>query len=163
MMEKTPFSVSVNDTELTIAPEAIQDLDTIEIMDGYFHILKDNKAFKAEVLETNFADKSLIIKVNGNTYTVKIADKFDRLVKQIGLTVGATQKMNLVKSPMPGLVLHIMVEEGQAVAKGETLLILEAMKMENAIKAPADAVIKSINVTKGMAIEKGQLLIEFNL
>ncbi len=162
-MEKTPFSVSVNDTELMIAPEAIAALDTIEIMDGYFHILKDNKAFKAEVIDANFADKSLIIKINGNTYTVKIADKFDRLVKQIGLTVGTAQLSNLVKSPMPGLVLQIMVEEDQTVTKGETLLILEAMKMENAIKAPADAVVKTINVTKGMAIEKGQLLIEFNL
>ena len=160
-MEKTPFSVSVNDTEFSIAPEAIENINGIEIIDNHFHILRDNKAFKAEIIDANYEDKSLIIKVNGNTYAVKIADKFDRLVKQIGLTLGGSQKNNLVKSPMPGLVLQIIATEGQAVTKGETLLILEAMKMENAIKAPADAVIKTINVTKGMAIEKGQLLVEF--
>ncbi len=159
-MEKTPFLVTVNDTEMSIAPDAIQGMDGIEIADGHFHILQNNKAFKAEVVEANYADKSLIVKVNGNSYTVKIADKYDRLIKEIGLTIGGAQKTNIVKSPMPGLVLHIMVEAGQEVAKGETLLILEAMKMENAIKAPADAVIKSINVVKGAAVDKGQLLIE---
>jgi len=53
------------------------------------------------------------------------------------------------------------VSEGQAVKKGDTLLILEAMKMENALKSPADGVIKKVAVSKGMAVEKNQLLIEF--
>ena len=159
-MDKTPFSVTVNDAEMSIAPEMVQTMDSIEIVDGQFHILKDNKAFRAEIVEANYEDKRLIVKVNGNTYSVNIADKYDRLIKEIGLTIGNVQKTNIVKSPMPGLVLQIMIEEGQQVSKGETLLILEAMKMENAIKAPADAVVKSIKVTKGAAVDKGQLLIE---
>lgn len=159
-MEKTPFLLTVNDTELSIAPDAIDSLDNIAISEGQFHILKDNKAFKAEIIEADYANKSITVSVNGNHYNVKIADKFDRLVKQIGLTIGNASKTNIIKSPMPGLVLQVMAAVGQQVNKGETLLILEAMKMENAIKAPADAVIKAIKVEKGTAVDKGQLLIE---
>lgn len=161
-MDKTPFSVTVNENTLSIAPENIEMLDSVEVKDGFFHILHNNKAYKAEIVDANYSEKSFIVKINGNSYTINVADKYDRLIKQIGLTIGGSQKMNTVKSPMPGLVLQINVEVGQNVQKGDTLLILEAMKMENVIKAPADATIKSINVSKGAAIDKGQLLIEFD-
>jgi biotin carboxyl carrier protein len=159
-MDNTPFLVQVNETEFTISPEMLSAFDGIKMHNGKFHVLQDKKSYKAEILEVNFDEKVMRIKVNGNCYDVKILDKYDRLVKQIGLTVGGTHKTNSIKSPMPGLVLQIMAEVGQSVIKGETLLILEAMKMENTIKAPADAVIKSIHVAKGSAIDKGQLLIE---
>jgi biotin carboxyl carrier protein len=61
---------------------------------------------------------------------------------------------------MPGLVLSINVKVGDTIQKGDTLMILEAMKMENVIKAPADAVVKKININKGQAVEKAQLLME---
>jgi biotin carboxyl carrier protein len=159
-MDNTPFLVQVNETEFTISPEMLSAFDGIKMHNGKFHVLQDNKSYKAEILDINYEDKMMKIKVNGNSYDVKILDKYDRLVKQIGLTIGSSNKTNVIKSPMPGLVLQIMTEVGQRVNKGETMLILEAMKMENTIKAPSDAVIKSIHVGKGAAIEKGQLLIE---
>ena len=159
-MDNTPFLVQVNETEFTVSPEMLSAFDGIKMQNGKFHVLQDQKSYKAEILDVNYEEKIMKIKVNGNSYDVKILDKYDRLVKQIGLTVGGSHKTNAIKSPMPGLVLQIMAEVGQTVAKGETLLILEAMKMENTIKAPADAVIKSIHVSKGAAIDKGQLLIE---
>jgi len=78
----------------------------------------------------------------------------------MGLSVVASQKLSSVKAPMPGLVLDIMVEPGQEVAEGDSLLILEAMKMENVLKATGEGVVKSIEITKGAAVEKGQILIE---
>ena len=159
-MDNTPFLVQVNENEFTISPEMLAAFDGIKMQNGRIHVLQDQKSYQAEILGLDYEEKTMKIKVNGNSYDVKILDKYDRLVKQIGLTIGGTQKTNVIKSPMPGLVLQIMAEVGQAVTKGETLLILEAMKMENAIKAPADAIIKSIHVSKGAAIDKGQLLIE---
>jgi biotin carboxyl carrier protein len=62
---------------------------------------------------------------------------------------------------MPGLVLSINIAVGDVLAKGETILILEAMKMENLIKATSDVTIKSIAINQGQAVVKGQLLVEF--
>ncbi|MNS88855.1 Methylmalonyl-CoA carboxyltransferase 1.3S subunit [compost metagenome] len=61
---------------------------------------------------------------------------------------------------MPGLILKVLVTEGQAIKKGEPVLILEAMKMENVFKAPGDAVVKAIRIEERQAVEKGEVLIE---
>lgn len=64
----------------------------------------------------------------------------------------------VVKSPMPGNILKINVTVGQKVNEGETLLVLEAMKMENEIMAPCDGAVTSVAVTKGASVESGTLL-----
>ena len=63
-----------------------------------------------------------------------------------------------VTSPMPGTILDVKVAAGQAVKKGDGLMILEAMKMENEIVAAADGTISSVNVTKGATVESGAVL-----
>jgi len=73
----------------------------------------------------------------------------------------AAKKVNDIKAPMPGMVLNILVDEGQEVKKGDALIVLEAMKMENILKSPVDGVIKKIAINKGVAVEKNQLLIQF--
>lgn len=64
-----------------------------------------------------------------------------------------------IKSQMPGRVLKLAVKEGDAVKKGASLFIIEAMKMENDIRANADAIVESIHVTEGQSVETGTLLI----
>jgi biotin carboxyl carrier protein len=60
---------------------------------------------------------------------------------------------------MPGLVLNVMVEEGQKIKKGDAILVLEAMKMENILKATSEGEVKKILVKKGDKIEKNQVLV----
>lgn len=64
-----------------------------------------------------------------------------------------------VKSPMPGVVLKIQVQQGQAVKTGQVLLILEAMKMENEIVAPKDGTVAQIVTSKGASVESGTPLV----
>lgn len=65
----------------------------------------------------------------------------------------------VVSAPMPGTVLNVTVSVGDVVKAGQTLLILEAMKMENEIVAPHDATIAAINTTKGSSVNTGDALI----
>lgn len=63
-----------------------------------------------------------------------------------------------VTSPMPGTILSVNVAAGDAVKRGQVLMILEAMKMENEIMCPCDGTVTSVTVTKGTAVESGTLL-----
>ena len=67
-----------------------------------------------------------------------------------------------VKAPMPGKILSIKASEGQAVSKGDVILLLEAMKMENEVVAPQDGTIATINVASGAAVEAGDVLATLN-
>lgn len=67
-----------------------------------------------------------------------------------------------VTAPMPGKILGIKAEPGKTVAKGEAIIVLEAMKMENEIVAPADGTIASINVSVGDSVEAGATLATLN-
>lgn len=137
-----------------------QELDFIRTGPDTFHILRGNRRFEARLLELDARTKSFRFRINGSTYRVVLSDRFDQLVDSLGLAVQAGGNLTDVKAPMPGLVLQLPVQEGQQVAKGETLLILEAMKMENVIKSVGDATIKTIHVKEGSPVDKNQLLIE---
>ncbi|MCB0597132.1 MAG: acetyl-CoA carboxylase biotin carboxyl carrier protein subunit [Lewinellaceae bacterium] len=141
-----------------VAPE----LDFVPMSDGRYHVLRDNISYHAEILHTDYNTKSFTIKVNGSVYEVQLADQYDQLVNRLGLAVVSQLKIREVRAPMPGLVLDISVQAGQAVSKGDPLLILEAMKMENVLKSPGDGVVKKILVARGEAVEKNSLLIEMD-
>lgn len=153
-------SLTNNNYQLEVNPENV-NWDLLEIKEGKFHILQDNQSFEASILEADYEAKTFKIKINQNTYEVALKDKFDQLVEQLGFSNMTSQKVNNIKAPMPGLVLDIVVNVGDEVSKGDSVLILEAMKMENVIKAEGDAVVKSITIEKGTAVEKNQVLVEF--
>jgi biotin carboxyl carrier protein len=135
--------------------------DVIEVKNGSFHVIKNNKSYSVEVIKSDEKEKSFLISVNGNKYQLNVKDKFDELLKSLGMDNLNSSKVNEIKAPMPGLVLDIRVSEGDEVKKGDPILVLEAMKMENIIKSPTDGIIKKINVKKGIAVEKNQVLINF--
>lgn len=83
--------------------------------------------------------------------------KVYRGYKPSGLNKGGA---GVLVTQMPGKIVKIMKKVGDTVAKGETVLILEAMKMENEIKSGADGVIKTINVKEGQALDSGFLMVE---
>lgn len=134
--------------------------DKISVAKGRFHILKDSRSYNCEVLHFVKEKKTFSIRVNGNVYQVQVKDRFDALLKQLGMEGAAVNKVNTIKAPMPGLVLKIMIEEGQELNTGDSVLILEAMKMENIIKSPGRGIVKTIKVKAKDAVEKNQVLVE---
>jgi len=138
-----------------------EDLDIRPIGQRGFHVLHRNQSFLADVVEVNRAEKFCLIKVNGNAYRLELQDQYDTLLHKLGLDSMQKHKVDVVKAPMPGLVLDVLVEEGAVVKKGDNLFILEAMKMENIIKAPGDGTVKSVKASAGNKVEKGQAIIVF--
>jgi biotin carboxyl carrier protein len=140
--------------------EELGQLDFIPLDDSHFHILSSGKSYRATLLEADPQRKSFCVAINGSRYDIQLADAYDQMIERMGLSAKVTKQARDVNAPMPGLVLKLMVEPGQAVTAGQALLILEAMKMENVIKAAADATVESVNVHQGDAVEKGYLLIK---
>lgn len=156
------YTLLVNNNQaFDVSGEALAAFDAIATGQNSYHVLKDNLPYKAEITGADFLKKTYTVSINNNTYEVHIADALSRLIKNMGFEVGVAKQVNEIKAPIPGLILEIAVTVGQAVQENDTLLILEAMKMENTFHSPRAGVIKSIAVTKGQAVDKGQLLIEF--
>jgi biotin carboxyl carrier protein len=65
-----------------------------------------------------------------------------------------------LRAPMPGMVVRVLVEPGAAVAQGQGLIVVEAMKMENELKAPGAGTVAKVHVVAGARVEKGDLLVE---
>jgi len=155
------YNVSVNEKNtMEVTQKDIDDLDVISTNSG-LHILQNNCSYKAQVISKNLDSKTYQIAVNNTVYTVNIEDDLDRLIKEMGFELGSTKHINEIKAPMPGLILEINVAIGQEVKEDDSLLILEAMKMENVLTSPRDGIIKSIAVSKGDTVDKNQLLLEF--
>lgn len=135
--------------------------DIQSLGENRYHILHQNRSYTAEVVEINRADKTLTLTINGHTYSLQVKDQFDFLLEKMGMGQTAQTRTANLKAPMPGLIRSLTVQPGDAVKKGDSLLVLEAMKMENVLKAPADATITAIRIAPGDTVEKGQTLIEF--
>lgn len=158
---KFDFVVKTENKQLKLNDQLIE-LDQVKLNENSSHVLYQNKSYLIEVVELIKEDKTAIVKVNSNIYNINIEDQYDQLLKQLGMDNLAASKILQVKAPMPGLVLNVLVTEGDEIKKGDNLLVLEAMKMENMIKSPTDGVIKKIEIKQGNKVEKNELLITFS-
>lgn len=151
--ENQAHEIELNNQQIKIDGKETE-IDLVKLLDNKFHILDNHKSYNLEVIHADYTLKRFSIKVNNNIYDINLQDELDILLDKMGMSVAADDKMDNVKAPMPGLVLDILVEAGQAVNKGDNLIILEAMKMENIIKASGSGTVKSIHVQKKDAVEK---------
>jgi biotin carboxyl carrier protein len=154
------LEIDVNGSSFTIDGTDFP-IDVAKLGPDKFHIIRNNKSFSAEIEEVNRLTKTVSVRINGSTHTVQLKDKFDLLLDKLGMNNGAGSRLNNIKAPMPGLIIDLRVTTGQHIQPGDTLLILEAMKMENIIKSSGEGVVKRVTVKKGDSVEKGQVLIEF--
>tara|TARA_B110000046_G_scaffold41953_1_gene46563 strand:- start:2208 stop:2717 length:510 start_codon:yes stop_codon:yes gene_type:complete len=135
-------------------------IDSVSLSEKEIHVLKGNQGYNVEVVSVDHNAKLVELKINGARYKYEVKDEHDLLLKELGFNTTTSNKVSTIKAPMPGLVLDVMVEDGQEIKKGSALVILEAMKMENIIKSPTDGVIKTVVATKGSAVDKNELLIQ---
>lgn len=134
--------------------------DVQELADGGYSVLMNNRSHVVYLDELNREEKKVTLIIDNVRITTTIKEPIDLLLEKMGINMAVQQKAASLKAPMPGLVLKILVTEGESVKKGTPILILEAMKMENVLKAGGTGTVEAIAVDKGAAVEKGQLLIK---
>jgi biotin carboxyl carrier protein len=98
----------------------------------------------------------------GERCEVEVVDERTRHIRSLTGAGDRARGPASLKAPMPGLVVRVQVEVGQAVAAGAGVVVLEAMKMENELRAAAAGVVRTVRVRTGEAVEKGQVLVEFD-
>ena len=97
----------------------------------------------------------------GERSELEVLDQRTRHIRSLTGAGDRRRSADVLKAPMPGLVLRVHANPGDRVAAGAGVVVLEAMKMENELKAQASAVVKAVRVRPGEAVEKGQVLVEF--
>lgn len=129
--------------------------------DGNYHLLHNHKRFVIKLIESDMNGRPAKVQVNGRPFNIKIKNDLDLLIESMGLNSKSKTKVENIQAPMPGLIVNILCETGQSVAKGDSLLVMEAMKMENIIKSPGNGIIHKIFISKGQSVNKNQTLLEF--
>jgi pyruvate carboxylase subunit B len=141
--------VVVDGTPLPYSAEALGD--------GSLSLIVDGRSVPVSV--EPLGDGRMRVTIGGRRTVVRVQDERDLLVDAFGLAPDEGGG-GAVRAPMPGLVLDILVAEGETVEAEQGLLVLEAMKMENELTAPSGGVVETIHVESGASVDKEALLIE---
>lgn len=146
----------LNDNELT-ADEEKYYYELLPVCNHSFILKLNNKVFELTTERLNSDLFNVLLEGNQFEVTVRTALQ-EKAVKLLESSAGFQHHHMNVKAPMPGLILKIKKNIGDKVEQGESIIILEAMKMENDLKAPASGEIEKIFVTEGSPVEKGVIL-----
>lgn len=118
-------------------------------------------------------DGMLAVTLNGTTYTVEVPELMKQAPRPVVNHAAAPAPVatkpiaaapvasNVVAAPLPGTITKVLVKEGNKVKKGDTLLTMEAMKMENSITAEADGIVRKVHVGVGASVNQGDALVDF--
>ena len=147
LIDFTPIGKSYR---ATIGEQAM-DVEIIQAKDGKLDLLIDGKRITAYVSSDN---ARRWVTVNGQTFVLTKSSGARRSGH------GSHHAAGELTAPMPGQVRAVSVSEGEAVTKGQTLLVIEAMKMEIRIHAPQAGTVKQLFVKQGQTVEREQVLIE---
>ncbi len=156
LVDDRAFDIAIQDDRLVVDGNP-KDYTFEVLREGYVSMIIDGASVPVSV--EPIGEDTLRVTIDGRRTEVQVKDERDLLVEEFGLGEDAAAGGE-VRAPMPGLVLDLLVEEGEEVAADQGLLVLEAMKMENELKAPSGGVVRTIHATSGDAVDKEALLIE---
>lgn len=152
------YLIEINDDrKVTIdGTEYAVDFESISGQPVY-SLLINGRSYEAYVHQ---ADSELQVLLHGDMYQVRVEDEREMRLRAAAssLSLAPAGEFSL-RAPMPGLVISVPVSEGQAIKKGDILVILESMKMQNELKSPRDGVVGRVKVAAGTSVEQNQILI----
>jgi biotin carboxyl carrier protein len=156
-------SLEIDGQELGFDFKPLDNRSFSLILKGVSHVVQDvsnetDTHFRHDDLHGPLG-RNIVVAIKGKAYAVTIDDDRSLLFKKLVANVPQASTDDVVRAPMPGLISRISVQVGEEVSKGQSLVVLEAMKMENEIRASGFGRIKKICITKGKPVEKGEVLV----
>jgi len=151
------FDIEINEDGRILVNGQERAIDFRVLREGeLYSLLLDHLSFEAVIEEREDVHHVMIA---GDLYEVTVTDERSRRLASAFMALGDSSGEVTIRAPMPGLIVRVPVMEGQAVSKGETLVILESMKMENELKSPRDGIVHRVNVAAGDSVEQNKVLV----
>lgn len=153
-----PFTIEINHEDEIIVNGTSYAIDFVEIGEhnNLFSLLINNESFEALVEERDAIWQVLL---RGDLYTAEVADERTQRMEAQRTTMVPDAGETNIRAPMPGLVVSVPVQEGQVIEAGDSVVILESMKMENELRAPREGTVERVNVQAGDSVEQNQVLV----
>ena len=149
------ISIDGQDTVLIDGEPVPADLQTS--LDGTLHsLIIEGRSYAVRIQDQEEAYR---VQIGGEIYDVVVEDERTHRLAGVKSALGGTAGEVVLKAPMPGVIVEISVAEGDVVEKGQTLVVLESMKMHNEFKAPKDGTVHAIRVAQSDKIEKGTVMV----
>jgi biotin carboxyl carrier protein len=143
------------DGQITVNGHA-RDVDFLPLTGALYSILMDNNSYEVLVEER---EGEVEVQMRGRLFNARVMDERAVLLAETRGELDGEQGEVVVKAPMPGLIVAVPVSEGLEVTKGQTVIILESMKMQNELKAPKDGVVQRVHVAQGQSVEQNKPLL----
>lgn len=156
-IEGQTYEIEINEAgEISVEGERLPADFMAVAEQSVYSLLLDNHSYEANISP---GEAGLEVLLRGQRYVVEVEDERSRLLRRAGgAQLGDTGTFQL-KAPMPGLVIGLPVEEGQTVAKGDDLVILESMKMQNELKSPRAGTVTRVRVQVGDNVQQNAVLV----
>ena len=149
------YEIEIDSDGVILVNGETYDVDFLNLGGSLYSIITENKSLEAVIDDD---DDKIAVMMAGRLFETQVLDERAMLLVQRrgGLGGGSGE----IHAPMPGLIVIVTVAAGQTVAKGDTLVILESMKMQNELKSPINGLVTAIHAEAGQAVDKNDLLIE---
>jgi biotin carboxyl carrier protein len=134
------------------------DLDIVEVENGVYSILYNGNSYNVELIRGE-SSKKFIVNTFAKTFNAEVIDAESKYIQNRNQGMEA-EGSNQVVSPMPGKIVKIPVKVGDVVEAGQTLIVVEAMKMQSEFKATGDKIVQAILVKEGDTVDSHQLMIK---
>ena len=148
------YEIEITQDVITLDGEPM-DVDFASIGDLH-SLLVNNESFEAMI---DFYDGFWNVLMRGDLYQVDVIDERTQLLRERSGGLVDDSAEVVIKAPMPGLVIAVVVEVGQEVEAGDNIVILESMKMENELKTPRAGRVEHVTVSDGDSVEQNQTLV----
>ena len=160
-----PFQIDLSGDDEGTSFEAKIDGQTVHVRvlsreGARLNVLLDGESHSFLVEEAVDEPQSVLVTLGTRRCRFSVEDERDRLLRAFSNKETASRGPTRVRAPMPGLIVSVNAHPGDAVASGDGLLVLEAMKMENEIKATTDGFVAAVHISAGDAVNKNDLLVE---